>query len=76
MMKYIIIFIVLIIFVNLFVLFIIKGVNIFSVAGEKFASLKDRYPVLQDPLVTITISSLVIIVIVAVLLARAGVAKA
>ena len=70
MIKYILLFIIAIALINLLVFFFVRGVNVSSAAGSFLDTLKERYTFLQDPLVLLTVVSLVGLTVVAAILIR------
>ncbi len=65
MIKYILFFIIFFVVVNVFVVFYITGTNIFSPLVSFYNSLVGRYAFLKDPLVTMSMAALVILIFVA-----------
>ena len=70
--AYIVIFIIVLVFVNIFVFLYTRGENVFSLITDYINSLPEQYSFLKNPMITIPIFSLLLIVIVGFLLTKFG----
>lgn len=76
MTKYLVSFFIIVILLNVLIFLFAQGVNVFSIIGDWFASLQERYTFFEDPLIPASLITLLIIVVVALVFMRGTTGKA